>query len=51
VEIRTEYTKTVYETYVAESKRIVEMYNEFSRNAFKSFEHAVRKQPPQATDQ
>jgi hypothetical protein len=50
VEIRTEYTKTVYETYVAESKRIVEMYTELSRNALRSFEGAVGKQPPQATD-
>ena len=51
VEIRTEFTKTVYETYVAESKRIVEMYTELSRNALKSFEQAVGKQPPQVIDQ
>ena len=37
VEIRTEYTKTGYETFVAESKRIAEMYNELSKIALKPF--------------
>jgi phasin family protein len=37
IEIRTEYTKTGYETFVAESKRIAEMYNELSKIALKPF--------------
>ena len=38
VEVRTRNnTKTAYETLVTESKKIVEMYAELSRNHFKPF--------------
>ena len=45
VEVRTEYTKTSYETFVAESTRIVEMYAELSKNAFKPFGGMIAKTP------
>jgi hypothetical protein len=32
IEIRSEYTKMGYETFVADSKRIAEVYNELSRS-------------------
>jgi phasin family protein len=48
VEVRTEYTKTAYETLVTESKKIVEMYAELSRNALKPF-GTIAKTPSQAT--
>src|SRR5258708_37280209 len=37
VKVRTGYTKTSYQTFVAESTRIVEMYPELSMNACKPF--------------
>ena len=51
VEVRTEYTKTSYETFVAESTRIVEMYAELSKNAFKPFGGMIAKTPSQTTVQ
>ena len=46
IEIRTEYTKTGYATFVAESKRIAEMYNELSRIALKPFGGMNRENVP-----
>ena len=43
IEIRTEYTKAGYETFVAESKRIAEMYNELSKIALKPFGGMTRE--------
>src|SRR5258708_35912973 len=37
MEVRTEYTKIAYETFVAESKRIVETYTELFRIPLKQF--------------
>ncbi len=51
VKVRTEYTKTSYETFVAESTGIVEMYAELSKNAFKPFEGMIAKPPSQTTVQ
>src|SRR5258707_10950735 len=51
VEVRTEYPKTSYETFVAESTRIVEMYAELSKNAFKPFGGMIAKPPSQTTVQ
>jgi hypothetical protein len=49
VEVRTEFAKTAYETFVAESKRIVEMYAELSKSALKPFGGTIAKPPSQAT--
>ncbi len=49
VEVRTEYTKTAYDTFVTESKRIVETYAELSRNALKPFGSMIAETPSQAT--
>jgi len=46
IEIRTEYTKTGYATFVAESKRIAEMYNELSKIALKPFGGMNRENVP-----
>jgi hypothetical protein len=46
IEIRTEYTKTDYATFAAESKRIAEMYNELSKIALKSFRGMNRENVP-----
>ena len=43
LEIRTEYTKTAHETFVTESKRIVEMYNNLSKTALKPFGVMISK--------
>jgi phasin family protein len=37
IETRTEYTKAGYETFVAASKRIAEIYNDISKIALKPF--------------
>ena len=49
VEVRTEFAKTAYDTFVAESKRIVEMYAELSKSAHKPFGGTIAKSPSQAT--
>jgi hypothetical protein len=46
IEIRTEYTKKGYATFVAESKRIAEMYNEPSKIALKPFGGMNREDVP-----
>jgi len=43
LEIRTEYTKAAHETFAAESKRIVELYNELSKTALKPFGVIISK--------
>jgi hypothetical protein len=46
IEIRAEYTKTGYAAFVAESKRIGEMYNELSKIALKPFGGMNRENVP-----
>jgi hypothetical protein len=46
IEIRTEYTKKGYAIFVAESKRIAEMYNELSKIALKPFGGMNRENVP-----
>jgi hypothetical protein len=43
LEIRTEYSRTAHETFVAESKRIVDIYNELSKIALKPFGIMISK--------
>ena len=49
MEVRTEYTKTAYETFGAESKRIVETYTELFRTPLKPFGSIIAGAPSQAT--
>jgi hypothetical protein len=49
MEVRTEYTKTAYETFVGESKRIVETYTELFRNPLKPLGSMIAGAPSQAT--
>ena len=43
VELQTEYAKTSYETFVAESQKIGELYTDLAKQAFKPFEGLVAK--------
>ncbi|MDO8978042.1 MAG: phasin family protein [Afipia sp.] len=43
IELQTEYAKTSYETFVAESQKIGELYTGLAKQAFKPFENAVAK--------
>jgi hypothetical protein len=51
LEIRTEYTRTAHETFVAESKGIVELYNELSKIARKPFGVMISNAFSQTTDE
>lgn len=43
IELQTEYAKTSYETFVAESQKIGELYTDLAKQAFKPFEGIVAK--------
>jgi hypothetical protein len=43
-EVHAEYKKTAYETFVAESKKITEVYADLAKNSFK-FEGLIAKPP------
>ena len=49
IEIQTEYAKTSYETFVAESQKIGELYTDLAKQAFKPFEGFVAKVTPTTT--
>jgi phasin family protein len=49
VELQTEFTKSAYETFVAESKKISELYAGLAKDAYKPFEGYVSKFAPTAT--
>lgn len=38
IEVQTDYAKTAYETFVAESARIGELYKDLAKDAYKPFE-------------
>lgn len=46
VELQTEYAKTAYETFVAESQKIGELYSDLAKQAYKPFETLVAKLSP-----
>lgn len=48
IELQTEYAKTSYETFVAESQKIGELYADLAKQAFKPFEGLVAKVSPTA---
>lgn len=48
IEVQTEYAKSSYETFVAESQKIGELYSDLAKQAYKPFEGLVAKLQPAA---
>jgi phasin family protein len=48
IEAQTEYAKTAYETFVAESQKIGELYADLARQTYKPFEDFAAKFVPVA---
>ena len=46
LEVQTEYAKSSYETFMAESKKIGELYTDLAKDAYKPFESAIAKMTP-----
>lgn len=46
IEVQTEFAKTSYETFVAESQKIGELYSDLAKQAFKPFETFAAKVTP-----
>jgi phasin family protein len=46
IEVQTEFAKTSYETFVAESQKIGELYSDLAKQTFKPFEAFVAKVTP-----
>ena len=49
LEVQTEYAKTAYETFVAESQKIAGLYTDLAKQTFKPFEGIVAKFNPAAS--
>jgi phasin family protein len=48
IEVQTEYAKTSYETFVAESQKIAQLYADLAKQTYKPFEGLVAKFSPAA---
>ena len=48
IELQTEFSKSAYETFVAESKKISELYTGLAKEAYKPFEGLAAKFTPPA---
>jgi phasin family protein len=48
IEVQTEFAKSAYETFVAESQKIAGLYTDLAKQTFKPFEGLVAKFPPAA---
>ena len=46
IEVQTEYAKSAYETFVAESQKIAGLYSDFAKQTFKPLEGIVAKFTP-----
>jgi phasin family protein len=46
MKLQADYVKTAYETIVAESKKISELYTDFAKQTFKPFEGLIAKMNP-----
>ena len=46
LEVQTEYAKSAYESFVAESQKIGELYSDLAKQAFKPLEGFVAKMTP-----
>jgi hypothetical protein len=49
IEVQTEYAKSAYETFVAESQKIGQLYADLAKQTYKPFEGLVAKFSPAAT--
>ena len=49
IEAQTEFAKSAYETFVAESQKIAGLYTDLAKQTFKPFEGMVAKFTPAAT--
>ena len=49
IEVQTEFAKSSYETFVAESQKIAGLYTDLAKQTFKPFEGLVAKFTPAAT--
>lgn len=45
LEVQTDYAKTAYETFVAETTKIGELYKDFAKESYKPFESMIAKMP------
>lgn len=48
VELQTEYAKSAYETFVAESQKIAALYGDLAKQSYKPFEGLVARFSPAA---
>jgi phasin family protein len=48
IEVQTEYAKSAYETFVAESQKIAGLYTDLAKQTFKPYEGLVAKFNPTA---
>ena len=48
IEVQTEYAKSAYETFVAESQKIAGLYTDLAKQAYKPLEGVVAKFAPAA---
>jgi hypothetical protein len=46
MKLQADYAKSAYETFVAESKKISELYADFAKQTFKPFEGLIAKMTP-----
>ena len=46
MKLQADYAKSAYETFVAESKKISELYTDFAKQTFKPFEGLIAKMTP-----
>ena len=51
IEVQTEFAKTAYETFVAESQKIAGLYTDLAKQTFKPLEGIVAKFTPSAVHQ
>ena len=51
IEVQTEYAKSAYETFVAESQKIAGLYTNLAKQTFKPLEGIVAKFTPSAVHQ
>jgi phasin family protein len=49
IEVQTEFAKTAYETFMAESQKIAGLYSDLAKQTFKPFEGLAAKFTPAAT--
>ena len=49
IEVQTEFAKSAYETFVAESQKIAGLYSDLAKQTFKPLEGMVAKFSPAAT--